>query len=237
MTYCGTCGNPLTTEFCPDDGWSVGTAPGPSQKAKSHDGPINMTAGANSPIYYGTADQVSPVPMRTKSRSFVRVAWLRVAAVLTMVGTVCSITGITFKDFEFKGLIESYAGVFTSGQTALAVIPALMLFLACMLSLVSIIALLGGLGFKKYVMSYGGAIWENRAGRLTRTKLKAECPICHTRTLTLRRITVRTESYKTTNAKGEKVDKERAVREPRLICSRNPSDHIFKFDPALLIDT
>ena len=238
MSYCGTCGKSLTTQFCPDDGWSATSAQGPSQRAKSHAGPVNMTAGANSPIYYGTADQVSPVPTRIRSKTYVRMMWLQVAGFFTAVGTVCSITGITLKDFKFTGLVESYRRFLEFGSAALLNgLPAVILFLLCISCSLTIFSFLGGLGYKKYVLSTGGAIWENRAGRLTRSKVDAQCPICHTRTLALRKVTVRTESYKTKNAKGEDVEKERAIKEPRLICSRNPSDHIFKFDPALFTDS
>lgn len=87
-----------------------------------------------------------------------------------------------------------------------------------------------------YALAPGGTIWEIRRGKLIRTWIEATCPICSKRSLRLRKWTVDTKVVTGTNSKGEPVDRERAVVEPRLVCKNNPEDHVFKLDPALVTD-
>ena len=238
MTYCGTCGKPLSSNFCPDDGWP-GPKPGAAQNIHSDrsSGPINATMGDNSPIYYGSADQVRPVVRRIRSKPYARILWLRLLAVVTFAGTVCSITGITLKSVAFPGLLDAWTVAGDEASEGLAaMMPAYALLVASAVCFVLVMSLLGSLAFRKYALAPGGTIWEVRDRRLTRTWIEATCTTCNQRSLRLRKRAVGTRTDKTRDSNGNVVEKERAVVEPRLVCVNNPADHVFKLDPALLVD-
>lgn len=237
MTYCGSCGEQLNDKYCPKDGWPGVPTSGVSQDIHGDHatGPINATTGNNSPIYYGSADQVRPTVRRLRTASYVRIVWLRLLALVSFAGTVCSITGITLRDFAFPGLLNSWTVADDGGPEALEMMmPAYVLLLVSIVCFVLVTSLLGTLAFRKYALAPGGTIWEIRDRRLTRSWIEASCPICNKRSLRLRKWTVGTKIDKTRDSSGNLVERERAVVEPRLVCRNNPEGHVFKLDPALL---
>ena len=237
MTYCGTCGVLLNSNFCPDDGWP-GITPGVAQSIHGDraSGPINATTGNNSPIYYGSAEQVRPLVRRTHSKPYVRILWLRLLAVVTFLGTLCSITGITLKSVALPGLLDAWKVTGDAGSGGLAaMMPAYALLIGSAFCFVLVMSLLGSLAFRKYALAPGGTIWEARGRKLTRSWIEATCPTCNG-SLRLRKRAVGTRTDKTRDSNGNVVEKERAVVEPRLVCLNNPADHVFKLDPALIVD-
>jgi hypothetical protein len=159
---------------------------------------------------------------------------LSLAALLGVVADIATVVGVNVGSLHFEGVRHIYEDVRNNGWHVLwAHNPTvIMAFVVALVFTVLPSALFfSRLQREKYVPgALGGYIYERRDGRLVKSRVSAQCVVPHCDgSLKLRRVTVGKESYTATDARGEKVQKTRPIKDYRLVCREN-RDHRFPFD-------
>jgi hypothetical protein len=258
MAFCGACGTKMDTQYCPKDGWPGTSDTDQSRNFRARDnyGTMPTTQGDQSPIYMGGSEEITPSTTRTREKRLIRTLWVKLVGFLGLVGSVASITGFTLGKVHLDGLFYYFThDTFRLNTDVVAksrsvnvppsvkdLFPSssLTLFLSFGILLVSLalfmstLALFSTLKFHKYKFSRRSRILESEAGWLQRSTITGRCPR-DGGPLTLCRVVTGTKTVKGTDKDGHPTEKEKDVKELRLVCGNNSMDHRFKFDPTEII--
>jgi hypothetical protein len=255
MAFCGVCGTMMDTKYCPDDGWSETSGADQSRRFKARDnyGTMPTTQGDQSPIYMGSNAEITPATKRSEEKRVIRTFWVKFAGFLGLLGSVASITGFTLGKLHLDGLVYDFTHYAFQMDTAAATkrgsitalssvekfIPpstvalflSLVVLILSMALFVYVVSLFGTLNFRGYRFSRRSRILESRDGWLSRSKITGDCPR-DGGLLTLRRMVTGTEKIKGKDKEGNPTEKEKDVKQLKLVCAKNKVDHQFKFDPT-----
>lgn len=190
--------------------------------------------GTNPTVHIGDYLDQLPPTMREREKGARGTTWgLGLIATLGAASSVATITGLNIGRLQLDGLLPIFRAIGEDGIfSALARHDTFILIrlLFCLLLIGLPVSFYLRLRQRGWVSSGRGRIYERRNGRLTSARIVGKCPIPHCGAPTrVKRVVVDHKTYTTNDAQGRQVQKERAIRDFRLVCRAN-GDHRFRFD-------
>lgn len=191
-------------------------------------------SGERSTVHIG--DYLDQLPQTTREDSKSARGTTLGLGLVTALGaasSIATITGLDVGELRLGGLLPLVRDVREDG-----LLPALaqhdssvlLRLTFCLILMLLPLTFYSRLRQRGWVSSIRGRIFERRDGRLTSARVVGICPIPHCGGPTrVKRVVVDHKPYTTQDLQGRQVQKERAIKEFRLVCRRN-GDHRFRFD-------